>query len=394
MVERILISIGLIATLVLPVFNIYGRSARMGISIFMALALCLWGFYSGKIKAIKNRWLLFFLLFLLVSTWQAPKVQAVMGDMSIQNPWAWKTMFIYLVFFGMFAFISSNPFSKKDKDFILKIMVWCGFIVSLHCLAGFFGHTQWLRVIDSRVKVYLTQPHMGSVLQHPTLVSIFIAMLVPLALYLKKWLMATVMVITVCLTFSHAAIGSMVVSLLCLLGMRNKKWFISVIIILVLSSSFLIIGYNTHPKIKKFANSNGRYEIWKNIVEDLKKPFPKEDERAYSFTGFGPGSFRYLYHIQHKASRDDVRTFEAHNAYMQILSEKGKIGLIFFLLALFSYFKSVRITQENKYLLSSLICILVGAGATFALQIAPIDFYACMIAGLLINKGVQNVGHI
>ena len=135
---------------------------------------------------------------------------------------------------------------------------------------------------------------------------------------------------------------------------------------------------------KMKCRDNMRVKNWKIIVDDLREPFVAE--KAYPHTGFGLGSFKFRYHAKHP-SPGMGHFFEAHNEHMELLHDTGMIGWGLFFVALIAYFKSIKIGFIiNKYLLSSVMCSMIAAGAMFGWHLGTIAFYTVLLMGLLDRK--------
>ncbi len=377
MVTSILISSGIILIPFLGFLGLNGREPRMMLSVFIAILLSLWGFYKGM-EPLKNKWLLFFVGYLLVSAWYAPKPVILYTGSNIGNFYFWKPFAMILAFLGMYVIVSSNLIKRK---LLIQIMVWVGFLMSIMCIGHLFNLHQWGNPKDYGYY------QVAGMLNHPLVVGTFIAMLIPLAIYVRRYFFSAVMMIAVFCTCSQVAIWSMIISLLVLLGLF-KRTFSMMFVILI----FMIIGltliYGFIPKARNMIipNDNGRITQWKNIIQDLKEPIFGKDSHAYPWTGHGLGSFKYLYPLVHPTPA--IGNYDkAHNEYMQILWELGIVGLTLFMLFLSLKFMSIDFNYvHNKFLFSSLICSLLAAGGMFVWHLGPHCFYVVTIAGMITKK--------
>ncbi|KKK79020.1 hypothetical protein LCGC14_2837720, partial [marine sediment metagenome] len=335
-----------------PLLKMGGKEPMMMAALFFALAIGLWGLFEG-IKPFKNHWILLFMLFMLFSAWQAPRPMIPVWRSDLAKFWVWKAMLLHFVFLLMFLSIRSSDFSEKEKNHILKVMVWVGLIVSLHCIGHALGLHQWMRQVANRGRESIRQADVGSFIGHPTMISPFIAMIIPFALKLKKYVFAGIMAIGVAVTCSMVAIGAMVMSLLFLLSKINKKCAISAAIILVVLTSTVIILAVNNDKVAYFISDSGRFELWAKIYNNFKAPYITQ--RSYSYTGFGPGGFTHIY--PHKFNR---YLKEAHNEYLETMFNTGVIGLALLVTGIIVFLRRNR--RSCHYLYSSLICVLLSAG--------------------------------
>jgi O-antigen ligase len=360
------------------------REPKMALVLVFALALSLVGFYQGKIKPVRNKWLLFLMGFLLVNILFCPKPIVPFQGIMVQAFWVWKPLAHLLIFFLMYIALSSLEFTDTQRDKILKVMAWVGLIMSIYCILQFFKLDQFYNLQNWSQDKFPPSARVGGTLGQPTLLAPFLAMIIPICLYLKKYWFAGIIGIALLLTKSQVAIGALIISLIFLQTLENKK---TAIRISILSLIFLFLGvtaYFQNPKIKSFVVDSGRFTQWTQIAKDINSPVIPTLKQTYPYTGKGLGSFKYIYHI-----KNNNTWHEAHNDYLEILYNTGLIGLFLFLMALWTAIKG-KIDRERKYLLASFVCIAVCAGATFCFQLGVYIFYTIVILALL-NQGVRDV---
>ena len=390
-----LISLGLITIPFLVLQGYDTRIPKMSLALGVALGLSLLAIFQGKLKAFKNKPLLFLIGFLLLSIYFSPKPEITLQGMDVSNFWVWKPMFYISVFFLMLVTVSSLELNKGDGKLILNMMVWSGFIMALYCIVQSLNIDQFF-VLNSKLEATYHVPKntIGGTLGHPTIVSPFIAMIIPIAFYLKKRVKALFMLTAVCLTCSQIAIGAMLASLAFYIATMGRRRLISGCIALILASLILGVGYFKSPRIKTFVSDSGRFGVWEQIITDIKSPINKEGNR-YGLTGFGPGSFRYIFPLKHNSAMH-----QAHNDFLELVYNTGIIGLGLFLWAIFYIFQtnfSFRRIWEGKAdryrmaLLSSFGCILLCSVGTFCLQLGAHLYFFIVVAGLLHNTGGENV---
>jgi hypothetical protein len=165
---------------------------------------------------------------------------------------------------------------------------------------------------------------------------------------------------------------------------------IAMLSLFIILSSVVSIGYFKSAKIKSFVGDSGRFKVWSVIIKDVKNPMNANGQAIKrSLTGFGLGSFRYLFHNQHKDLTPGEPFFEAHNEYLEVLYNTGIIGLGLFLMGIFFIIRqSFPLDRLNAHLLASFICVAVSAGGIFCLQNGAIVFYILTITGLLNKREV------
>lgn len=391
MIIKSLLGLGLaiIPFLVDPRFDT--RVPKMGVALAVALALSLLAIFSGKLKPFKNKWVLILLGYLLVSVYFSPKPDVQMFGKQLANFWVWKSILYILIFSLMGIVVASIDFAKNEIKNLLTVMFWAGLLMSLYCIGQSLHLEQWFAKTPGMHTHEPTRWWIGGTLGQPTLVSPFIAMIIPIAILLKKYICAGIMFIAVCLSFSQVAIGAMVVSLLFLVAVKGKKRFICVSSGLLVVSLLLGLGYSQSAKIRAFIKPSGRFQEWNQIVKDIKDPIETNNIKiSVPYTGRGPGSFFFVYPINH-----DSPYHQAHNEYLELGYNIGLIGLGLFLCAMFYMFKinfsfkEVFQSKTNRYrmcLLSSFICIAICAGGVFIWQLGATIYFTIFVVGLLHNK--------
>ena len=368
------------------------RYAKTFLGVWLALAIGVSALFSGEIRKCKNRWVLLFLLFIPLNIHLAPQYNIELNGVMSPNYWVWKPFVMYLVYFLMFLSVQSLNITKDSFKSLLNIMVWCALVMSGYVLLQNFGWDQFFtkRIGDEFIQV--TKPITVGTLGNSTIVSPYIAMIIPLALYLRRYLTAIVLICAVVATQSAMAMGAMIVSLLAYSCLRWKiRGVFWVFLALVLSLSVLNGIRVLKPAIfkemtNKISNDNGRTLVWTGIVKSMKETeFGMVTKSRYPYTGLGIGSFPILMKQELKTHFD-----KAHNEYLQIFSEMGIIGLFLFLAAIGYMVKTAifSLNPEIDALLSSFLCVALVALGSFPWQIAPIIYLTIIITGLLSNENI------
>lgn len=440
---KTLISLGLIATtFVFTKGDI--RVVKMDIAMLFAVAIGLSVFYYGRIIRLRNKWLLFFMMYLPFSYIASPKPEIKLFGMNVGAFWSWQPLCLMFVFFMMIMAIASYRFNYKDVHTILLTFCWCGFLSACYVVLQYFNIDQFFYQTHGGL-----DGRMAGFVGNPTLVSPFIAMVIPVALYFSDYLKVGVMGTAVVMTDSQMAIIAMVLSLIVYYSLKGKRWvalgvlvsivigaslficnadltacfieiitfflmylfnyiqdgamgnvsimamiilsiivffgfkgkrlfFLSMLVLFVISTA-LFVGHQ-----KGIVNDSSRFEHWPVIVQDITQPIEK-DGPTFPVTGIGVGSFKYVYHIKHNNNYH-----QAHNEYLELMHGLGIAGISLFLMAIFSFLKPfIRIGKISNYqraLVSSFVCIALAAFGTFVWQIGTTIFATAVVAGLLINQ--------
>lgn len=390
MLIKSLINLGLILT---PFFIWQGYSSRepkMALAVALALALGLLAVYEGKLKAFRNKWVLFFLGYMLLNFYFAPKPEVRMFDMNVSIFWVWRPMFVIMCFALMLFTISSLEFTQEDRKRMLNIMVWSGFIISLYMFVQRLGFDQWFMHIGGNLKEELTPGNVGATLGNPVVASSLLILIIPVALYLRKFGKAFAMALAVCITESQMAIGSMFLGIIAIYALKNERRFIFVISLLIIAVGIIAALWLKYPQeARKHISDKDRFRMWTEVVKDLKDPIVENSVARYPLTGYGMGSFAMIFPLKHKSEYG--RFSQAHNDYVELLFNTGIIGIVLFLSAIGKLFKDnfveCRADREKRYLLGSFICIAICATGLFVFQLGAHAYFTVVILGLLNNKG-------
>ena len=388
MITTILIAVGLILLPLLPLLGFVGTPTQSIFGMGVATALCLWGYFTQEQRPLRNKWLLFFCGYLLISAWQAPYPNLIVLKRPILNFWIWKSMFYAFMFLGMYRTISSAKLTEKNKDLIFDIVIYTTMIMSVYCIGQRFGLLQWFTRGDGILPVALDVNgflRAAGTLGSPNYVSPYLMLGIPFALYRKKWLFAIPIVLGVIATNSQMAMGSGVLMLAVLACFIFKKYSRAIIISIIGVACILSVGKIVHePHIDKLVNDSTRIENWKKIAISTKTPYMSK--RSYPYTGRGPGAFFWTYRVSSGSN-----FAQAHNEYLEVLYDTGIIGLFLFAMSLFYIFKNTILHERNKYLMSAFIGICVCSGGIFAWHLGMTSFMTILIAGLLNNVTYQPV---
>jgi len=378
------------ALLITPFFIWSGfdtRQPKLLLALVFSLGLSLYAFSKGYYKPYKNIWILLFLAFIPINFIFAPQIENRIASVQMSS-WVLEAFLYILIFFLAHAALSSYQFSDDDKDKILKIMVRVGAVMSLYAAAQWFGFDQFFK--GQQGGALQTCGTLGT----PVLLSPFLAMIIPIALYFRKYIQSVLMLIVVFLCNSQVGCGAMIVSLIFLVGTKSKYLKFAMVSLFITLSLVLSIGFFTSSKIRSFVGEGTgttRFPVWSQIIKDVKNPVVMKDGETerYGITGYGLGSFRYLFH-----ARNSNAFFEAHNDYLELFYNTGLIGLGLFLLGLGTFVKQcLPLDRLKAHLLASFICVMVAAGGIFVLQQGAYIFYILVLTGLLTNKEVVNGEH-
>lgn len=399
---------------VIPFFFWPGSEPFRGPKEMLALTLSLligcMAIYSGILNRFRHKYILLFVWFSLVCFYLSPQFWQfklayydtptnfrVFTNIDISNFWSWKVIYQIVCYFLLLWSVSSLRFRLRELKTVFFFMALSGFLMSLLVLVQYFGLDQ-LFVLDRKNPDLKSLQHLaalGGTIGQSTLVSPFIGMIVPLAIYLRRWAWVSFMILALILTDSQVAQGAAILS--CLVGgfllLKTKKQKIIYVglVLLCFGGGFLYLAKNKNV-YTRLSRDNGRLATWKAVVSDLQTEPRKQfdDHRKFVVTGFGPGTYEY-YSTIIKNSRWGI----LHNEPLETLFNFGLIGTYLFLGVVWSFLLSVFsfLNSPNRSallaLFVSLLCISFSSLGTFPWHIEPMRFYSVVVFGLLLNPQIQ-----
>ena len=394
-VNLIYAGLALIPFVIFPGMN--SRDPKTIVATGLAFSISLTALYLGKIKPFKNKWLLIFLFFGYVSIQFAPGFHqylisfarernkvSLMPTRDLANLWMYKSMFFFLVYSLMMISVASYEFTKKEVNRILFLMGLGAVLMSLYVIIQYFSLDQFFGIIskDKNPDVpWLIRPEIGGFMGQATVVAPFIAMAVPIAMYLKRYIWVAIMCTAVFITLSKVAIGSLAVVLLAYLFLSSRKYHrVVATSILLCLIALAVWKFDSVRNVPIVNESNGRATVWQEAWKDISTEY---EGKKRAVTGFGPGSFYYSFSI-----RKGSRFHQLHNDWYELFYNFGIVGLIFFLLATKEFVQHLWRTRNEMVMSLSMSLLIVGlcCMGTFSMQIAPIIFYVIILTGLLYGE--------
>jgi len=370
------------------------RVAKCFLGMWFALAIGFCAIYNGEMKKSRNIWLFLFVLYLPLSIHLASKFSLVMNGIESNNFWVWKPLVAIIGFYLMFLAVQSLNITKQSFRSLLNIAVWCGAVMSGYVFLQALGFDQFFQIKDGPDFWAVTQRAVVGNLGQSTVVASYLAVLVPLALYLKRYYSTAALICAVLLTQSAMAIGAMIVSLMVFACLKQRIMTIPIIAATLVAIACVtivplsIIKVKNPEKAEKIIESvlsdNGRSNVWKGSIDVLKNhKFGEEPGATYPYTGIGLGSYSLII-------RPIIKTHfaQAHNEYIELACTVGIIGLLLFLASIFFMFRGISLNAETISLSSSFICVALIAGGTFVWHLSPHNYYTVMIVGLLHNQSI------
>ena len=415
MIPKILIAIGIALSPFIFSHTMDSRLPKEMFCVTVALSIVMFCLYQGDLKPFRNKWFLILIWFVLLSIHCAPVLWEYsmiryatpesfqMFRNFIISDWHYKPLAYSLIYGLMLISVASIDFTEKDIRIGMFIMALSGFVMSLYILLQQFGGIdQFFKIatVEENARIRdVTKPLLFGTLGNSTIVSIFIAMTIPLALYFRKWWIHTIwvpiMVFAVILTESKMAIGSMSVSCLVYIFWRYRPSLILSI------AFFMTLSFGTYQYLDRqggivsyFNGHQGeRISTWKAAFAELKE---KQDKtgRPFAITGLGPGSYRNVFVVKTRSIFE-----QAHNDPFELLICLGFVGFTIFILSIWDlivriFYLTKRLLFDDKRglviaLSCSFLCVFLDSLGSFPFQIHPILFYSIVIIGCIYNPFLE-----
>lgn len=387
--QRLLIVLGLV---IIPFYEILlrafpfvvgtapdSRVTKEIVALVFALAIGLLAVFHGNIKPFKNKFFLLIPIYLFLNLIICPHIDLFINNNEVGDFYFWKPFCEVLCFSLMIIAVASM---EIDFDYILRIMVICGFIMSIYVFLQAMGLDQFWVAKKEQWFTSVRAYNLGGNLGQPTVVASFMVMMVPLAFYLRKYWMA--LSITVACLLTHGAMVTMALGLLVMIYlMKFNHFFIGLFL-----GIFLVIGIGIYhsPGIqnKIIDRMDGRWTCWKQVIGDIRNGQVKDGQKL-SITGIGLGRFSFIFPSKHNSNFQ-----EAHNDTMEFVYDCGLIGgflliagIVIMIWGTFNNMSSLCFA-----ILLSFISIFFCSLGSFPFQLGAHQFYAAVLVGLLHNDKI------
>lgn len=340
-------------------------STVLELIVLLVVITGLWRFPSAKALIQKNKLLAtgiaFFLTAATISIFTSVDVRAAAGE--------WRAFYIepILIFFVLSAYLKSLAIEKRKdtiQNYILLPLIISALTTSILCIYQHF--TGWLvpYAFWANRETYRVTGWYG----FPNAVGLFLAPIIPLALYLidEQWkknkkivLLASITILTSFFAIIFAKGSGPLIGVgagLAVLLLCYKKTRIPAIVLAILGVIGIIFLPSTNPiKQELFAtNYSGqlRRNIWSETIQLLK-------DRPIS----GAGIASYEERIVPYRSDHWIEVFHhPHNIFLTIWVNTGLLGLIGFITILIWFFiTAIKNNSQTKFVLAS-ICVILTMG--------------------------------
>lgn len=364
------------------------RVPREILSLNICLVVGLIALYEGKLARIPNKAFLAFLAVALIAIPLAPPYGFMVKGELLKAFWFYKPLFIMTTFLLFTSAVSAMDLHLEFGR-ISKLFIYIGLTMAGYVLLQSFGIDQVFGILNDTNPDALSTPmsYLGGTLGHPTIVSPFIAMMVPFCLGSEKYIYAALMALTVLITKSDIALAAMITGIVLFYACRNRTamnlLYLTIVLGCLIFGLALALG---SPWLEKLPAS-GRVAAWKSILTDNISPLEgKKSGVTYSFTGKGLGSYEYVFPGQYSS-----RFHQAHNSLLQALYETGIIGAVLLFLAFISHFKHCSRglfevisgwNVELRVLMASALVLVLASLGTIVNHLGIFWFFFSVIIGM------------
>lgn len=353
------------------------RLTKEFLSLLFAGAIGFVALYRGKIKPVKNYWILILLILMSVSRFVGPSYKLEILNTNIGAFWIYQPLSYALIYFLMYVGISGQDWNIR---LISKIIGWVGFIVSFYLILQYFDLDQFQNVYQVQQILASTSPKLSSTIFHFNYSGSFIALCLPFVIYNKGWFRLAVMVTAVILTKGQMSIGMAGIVLAGYVFYKSPR---ELKLILSALAGTMIAGiWKYFDLIFPHIQSSGRFEVWQKLIEKTLANCP--------ITGYTLGAYRYVF-----VNAEGTPLLQAHNEILEFFFGMGIPVTCIFIAGIGWFFvKSLRYLKDEEtfLLVLSFSSIFAGSMGLFLWQADPHRFYSVAILGLItsqIRKGEQ-----
>lgn len=370
-----------------PYVQVHAMDTRVTkelVSMMIALAIGLTAVFQGSLKPFKNKFFLILIGYLFFSYFMSPFIPLAIDNVNSSNFWFWKPMVQVLCFSMMIFAVASMDFDIS----ILKVAMLCGVAMSVYVILQNFGFDQFWAEKQGDEFIQVTQRGVGGSLGSSVVVSSFIVTLIPIAMFFKKYFSALIMVSAVVICKSDMASITLVFVVLALASRVDFRIFLLVfltgIFLMIFGVNKFINDADFHKKI--LDRGNGRFQVWKQTIQDFRDGPIEGMKSDYSMTGTGLGSFPHFFTQKHNS------TFQqAHNDPIEFLYQCGIVGLTLMVFSLGYMFLGIILGKSpglSFHLSISFISLIICSLGLFVFQLGAHQFYASFLIGLLHNESI------
>lgn len=273
----------------------------------------------------------------------------------------------------------------------MVIICWCGLVMSIYGTAQFFGIDQFFTLSDNPLTKNVTAYQVTGSMGHPNRFGSFILLCIPSAFYLKKYWMAALMVAGIAISQSMSAYIALAVG--GVLWGSYKYKFVLILVGIGLTGILIFLSLNTGFKEKIFNSGwdNGRFGVWGAAIADVTTPFG-DDGITYFWSGFGPGSFEYIF-----PGKNNSPFLEAKNEWLEIFYRAGFVGIVIVIKMIYEDGRKIFMNlKDNPMAMAFIYTLIIASVCALGIPIwhkGAHCFYTMVMVGVLYklkeNHGLQ-----
>lgn len=357
------------------IFTTDGSAARYSADFF-AMLIGLYVLYQQGWKKLPSKWLMAFLVFMMVSHFHAINIHFdgafIPTDLAIYD---YKPMLECLMFFIMFMGIYTMKLTEQNIAKIKQSLCWIAVVYGIFSVLQRLGFDQFYKIIDLENVSHMSRnPEVGGFICQPVFCAAFLAILFPIVLKTKSWWKIVSVLAGILATGNRSALIVVFIAALYLFNFRMIAK-----VALAAYIAYLIVGvacYTMNIHLPYLGEE--RFRIWHDVVADSLHSKCPGIHNAHILTGIGIGAYSVIMPYFYTG------WLQAHNEYLECTKCLGVIG--FWLAMMFTFRIPVKDSTLAACVLSSFILALTNA----TWHIPQLAFLTVFIIALLFNMEDQN----
>ncbi len=357
------------------------RLAKETLALIFGIAIFLWATTGDHQIKCKNPWLTLLMGYCCIHPFISPKFTIEMLGRNYGGFWEYQCIFVAFIYYGVFCVVSNLGRCTNYMDTFFKILMWCGVISSGYIFLQYLKLDEFQSLIQAN---YATATHGATLIAtftQPNYSGAFIALMIPFALYFRRWWFAIFMGIAVILITSRMGMIMMGIGVITMCFFR---WRVQTTIILTALTGFIIFLWQLFwSKIPLSEYDSGRSGLWTKIIHDCTHPWISA--KAYPIFGHGLGFYHSMWALMTPGAM-----MEAHNEWLQLWMDAGLVGDLLLIFSIFWLIKRLNLytlkDNQTVVLLAAFFASLGGSCGLFLWQIEPHRLLTVIIFAMLHRK--------
>lgn len=357
------------------------RSTKETLALFFSAALVLWAICGQHKIECKNPWLAALIFYLAIHPIFSPKFNMMLDGHNIGGFWEYKPIVTALLYFGVFCVVSNLRWADDFIKNFFKILMWIGVISSCYIFLQYLNLDQFQHLYSIDYALLTHGGKMTATFTQPNYSGSFIALMIPFALYFRRWWKAAIMALAVILITSRMGMLVMVIGVTTYCFYRWRS-------ITIVVGSFAIFISLTFwqlfwPTATLSSVDSGRSGLWVKVIHDCTHPWIAQ--KAFPILGHGLDFYRNIWTAKHPNEMLAV-----HNEWLQLWMDGGLLACALLIFSIFWLLKRINIYRlKDDQTVALLACFLGSLGGScglFLWQIEPHRLLTVVIFALLHRK--------